>query len=117
MLAIRKIVYLLTTQPFPGGEIVARLKRMFKRFIWKGNVKIFLRQLQQHIDIDEGGLKLTNLICFHKALKLSWIKRLISGEEDWQTLFEHETRLDKKQIWELDSESLLIFGSKVANNF
>ena len=48
--------------PFPGGEIVGRLERMFKC-------------------LDEGGLKLTNLICFYKVLKLSWLKRLISG--DW----------------------------------
>ena len=88
---------------------------MFKRFIWKGNVKISLRQLEKNIA--EGGLKLTNLICFHKALKLSWIKRLISGEGDWQTLFEYETRLDKKQIWELDSESLLIFWVKKFKQF
>ena len=49
-LALAKIVYLLTTHPFPGGEIVGRLERMFKHFIWKGNVKISLRQLEKTID-------------------------------------------------------------------
>ena len=34
---------------------------------------------------------------------------------DLQTLFEHDNRLDKKQIWELDPESLLTLGSKVSN--
>ena len=48
---------------------------------------------------------------------MSWIKRLVSGEGEWQTLFEHETSLDKKHIWELDPESLLLLGSKVSNNF
>ena len=62
-LAFPKIVYLLTTVPFPGGEIVRRLEKIFKHFIWKGNVKISLWKLEKNID--EGGLKLTNLICFH----------------------------------------------------
>jgi len=60
-------------------------------------VKISLSQLEK--SIEEGGLKMINLSCFHKALKLLWVKRLILDEENWQRLLEFEIGLSKKFIF------------------
>ena len=57
--------------------------------------------------------KIFNLCEIHK---LSLIGKITAQISYSNSLFEYETCLDKKQIWELDSESLLIFGSKVSNN-
>ena len=71
-------------------------------------------QLEKHIS--QGGLKLTSLIHFHSALKLSWIKRLIPTDGSWQKLFEQNVKLSKHMFWELDIKSLLFYSEKHFTN-
>ena len=106
MMAIPKLVYLLTVLPSPGAKFFSYVEGLFKDFIWDGSVKITLSQLEQ--DISQGGLKLTNLRLFHSALKLSWIKRLIATTGSWQKLFEVNVRQAKDLFWELDIQSLKV---------
>ena len=89
------LLHLLTVLPFPGQKIFQRLQNMFNYFMWGHNIRISQDQLQR--DILEGGLKLPNLTHFHNALKLSWIKRLIESEGDWQILFECVFKIQKKK--------------------
>ena len=53
-----------------------------------------------------GELKLTDLVTFNLALKISWIKRLIKGIGNWQDIFEFITGLNKTLVWDLDCVSL-----------
>ena len=115
-LAIPQLVYLMTVLPSPGKYIFSKLEDMFKHFIWDGNVKIVLNQLEK--DVAQGGLRLTNLQCFHYALKLSWIKRLVQTKGNWQSLFDHTISHNRKQIWELDTDSLIYWSKyKIGNVF
>ena len=68
-------------------------------------------------DIPEGGLKLTNLRTFDRALKLSWIKRLVSNYGSWQCLFEISSGLNRKYTWELDKKSLENICINTENKF
>ena len=52
-----------------------------------------------------------------KALRISWLKRLIQGEGDWQELFKNTVTADYKLIWELDTESMQVFAGKITNKF
>ena len=109
-LAIPKLVYLFTVLPAPDAKVFAYIEKLFKDFIWEGKVRITLSQLEK--DISQGGLKLTNLIHFHSALKLSWIKRLILTDGSWQKLFEQNVKMSKHMFWELDIKSLLFYSEK-----
>ena len=114
-LAIPKIVYLLTCLPLPCQTLLERIQKMLKSFIWETTVRISLKQLEK--DVCEGGLKLTNILCFNKSLKLTWIKRILNTNGDWQRLFEYSCGLNKKYFFELDPISIEAFIPKFDNPF
>ncbi len=100
-LAVPKLVYLLTVLPNPSNSLVKKIEDMFRNFIWDGKKpKLTLNQLEK--DIKDGGLKLTNILSFTAALKMSWIKRLVLGEGDWQSIFTDTIAKAKYHIWEMD---------------
>ena len=51
-----------------------------------------------------------------KSLKITWVKRVLKSKGSWQDLF-NSTVSDDELIWELDTESLIAFASKVTNKF
>ena len=56
---------------------------MFRKFIWQSSrSRIAITELQK--DIPDGGLWLTNLDFLNKAIKLSWIKRTLCENNDFQ---------------------------------
>ena len=94
-LAILKLVYPMSVLPKPSEEILNLLQKLFRKFIWgTSKPRMTLSQLEQ--DILEGGLKLTNLLCLNYALKLAWIKRTFIKCDDWQTILENLTDMEKK---------------------
>ena len=89
---------------------------MFRKFIWNnGKARISLSQLQK--DIPDWGLKLTDLVTFNFALKISWIKKLIKGIGNWQYIFEFTTGLNKTLVWDLDCLSLKKISENIKNQF
>ena len=88
---------------------------MFKRFLFGKVVKISLAQLEN--SIADGGLKLTNLNRFNYSIKLSWVKRLINSNGEWQSLFETSFNIKSKQVFELDTKSLELLVRNVKNAF
>ena len=114
-LALPKLVYLLSVLPTPSDTIFNILETKINNFIWKGKERISQKQLQK--DISNGGLNLTNLRMFNKALKLTWIKRLVQNSRNWQNIFEVSIGLNKKHVWELDMQSLNCIRKGIQNQF
>ena len=114
-LALPKLVYLLSVLPTPSDTIFNILETKINNFIWKGKERISQKQLQK--DISNGGLNLTNLRMFNKALKLTWIKRLVQNSGNWQNIFEVSIGLNKKHVWELDMQSLNCIRKGIQNQF
>ena len=73
--------------------------------------------LKIRLSPNEGGLKLTNLFLFNRALKLCWVKRLVEGNGKWQKLFETMQGLNKKHMWQLDQQSLLDIEKRISKFF
>ena len=69
-LALPKLVYLLSVLPTPDKKIINKIDQMISTFLWDGKPKIARSFLEN--DINQGGLKLTNIMLFNCALKLSW---------------------------------------------
>ena len=60
---------------------------------------------------------MTDLISFDLALKISWVRRLVNIKGNWQNVFESETGVDKKIVWDLDCLSLEKISGKLTNQF
>ena len=80
------MVYLFPVLPAPSDTIFNTLE-----------TRINNRKNKQK-DISNGGLNLTNLRIFNKALKLTWIKRLVLNSGKWQNLFESSIGLNQKTL-------------------
>ena len=115
-LLLPKLVYLLTVLPTPEKKIVCRIEEIISEFLWDGKARVARSFLENNID--EGGLKLTNIKLFNCALKLTWVKRLLENNGNWQTLFNLNFNcMHKKLCFELDVESLKHMQNKVSNMF
>ena len=113
---IPKLVYLMKVLPSPNMAFFAEMERCFKNFIWEEKKpKIIISQLEK--DIAEGGLRLTNLSVLNKALKITWIPKIVKEEGLWQDLFESSIVSNRKNIWMQDLLSLHKMKRKVKNLF
>ena len=85
-------------------------------FLWEGKARVARSYLER--DINEGGLKLTNVKLFNCALKLTWVKRILGKNGNWQTIFQANfNTMNKKFYFELDIESLKSLQGKCSNIF
>ena len=75
-LAISKFVHLFTTLPAPKDSFFKELETLFFSFIWDGKGDKIARKIINN-DIENGGLKVTDIRSFAKALKISWIKKSV----------------------------------------
>ena len=115
-LVLPKLVYLFTVLPNPDNSTWVKTRKIFKDFLWgDGQVKIVNKQLEK--TIEEGGLKLISIDLFNKALKLSWIRRLITTSGNWQNIFISDIYAHKKLLWELNLYTLDRIQSETANPF
>ena len=115
-LALPKLVYLFSVLPTPDKQIVNKIDQMILNFLWDGKPKVARSFLEK--DINQGGLKLTNLMLFNCALKLTWVKRIVECSGSWQNLFNLKIMApNAKSCFELDIESLQCLSRKMSNNF
>ena len=84
-LAISKINHLFLSLPKPPDRIIKELDSLFFRFIWNGSPD----KVKRDVTIKSykyGGLKMIKVGPFIDALKISWIRRLISNNSKWAYL-------------------------------
>ena len=68
-------------------------------------------------DIEKGGLKMTDIRSFAKALKISWIKKVwdVNYQADWQRLLISD-RLYWNDVWLLNKRSLSLLACSFMEN-
>ena len=86
-LLIAKLNHLFIALPNPSNESIINLNRMFFRFIWQSPTDRIKREVLCQ-DYYKGGLKMVHLDSYINALKITWIRRLISTNSKYKTLFE-----------------------------
>ena len=74
-LVIPKMVYLFSLIPTPEGVNI-ELNRMHYKFLWKGTDKV--TRLSTINDYENVGLKMIDLECMVKSLRLAWLKIIFS---------------------------------------
>jgi len=110
-LALPKIVHAISILPNPKECIVDRIKKMYNDFLWNQK-KAKISKCELYKKLENGGLKLRDPEAFMKALKITWVKRLMTTEGGWQALAQ-----DVKKMIELDATSLKLYALKIKNPF
>ena len=86
-LVIPKMVYLFSLIPTPE-VVVTELNRIIYKFFWKGTDKV--TRLSAINDYEKGGLKMIDIECMIKSLRLAWLKRIFSPNRGtWKSYLCH----------------------------
>ena len=129
-LALSKINHLLIALPNPNEIVIKELETLFFKFLWNNSPDKIKRtvMIKQY---DKGGLKMIDIRGFMHALKLSWLRRLLTEEKTWMDIIEtilpnlynfcnfgiEFTERDIKEIknsfWKDVFNAWVIFGRKV----
>lgn len=86
-LILPKLNHLFISLPSPKQNIISMLTRELFKFIWGSQCDKVKRSTVTQI-YTAGGLNMVDLKIFLVSLKCSWIKRLVSGGQDWIDIFE-----------------------------
>ena len=89
-LVIPKFVYLASLMPTPNNVIV-ELNRLLYKFLWNGTDKV--TRLSTINEFQKGCLKMIDLECMIKSLRLAWLKRIFGENEGtWKNYLHHLLR-------------------------
>ena len=75
-LALSKFVLLFLSLPNPHVELVIELEIIFFEFLWNAGPDKITRKLAIK-NLSSGGLRMPHIYSFIKALKISWLRRVI----------------------------------------
>ena len=83
-------------------EYIQTFKNIVYEFLWKGKKDLVKRSVLSN-DYLEGGLKMTNIDTYIKALQIKWILRLLeNSNENWKII--------PQKYFENIGENFLIFN-------
>ena len=104
-LALAKFIHLFLALPNPPGDLINTIDKLFFKFLWNGGPDRIKRNLIVK-DLSVGGMRMINIRVFIKALKISWIRRVILNSENnsWYALSK------------IDFQKFLSLGQGYANN-
>ena len=108
------LTHVFTSLPRPPNEFMSKLRSLFFQFIWNGKVDRVKRSMYKQYQY--GGMNMVDIDMYVTALKVSWVKREITGNHEWCKLFRQEIARGRF-IWERNSLSLTQITRKVLNKF
>ena len=86
-LVIPKFVYTCSLMPV-ADEFVKELNRLIYKFLWNGTDKV--TRLSTINNYAKGGLKMIDLDCMIKSLRLAWLQRIYNVTEGpWKWYLSH----------------------------
>ena len=86
-LVVPKVVYVSSLMSIPK-ETIAELNRLLFKFLWNGTDKV--TRLSTINEYDKGRLKMIDLDCMIKSLRLAWLKRIFSAQGGtWRNYLRH----------------------------
>ena len=86
-LIISKLNHLFISLPNPSDDLINNLQKRFFSFVWNSKTDRIKRDVLIQ-EYNAGGLKMININNFVSALKISWIRRLITVDSKYKAIFE-----------------------------
>ena len=86
-LALSKFVSLFVSLPNPPAELIKELEVIFFKFLWNAGPERITRKVAIK-NLSLGGLRMPHIYSFIKALKISWLRRVIqqANNTTWHIL-------------------------------
>ena len=72
------LIHLFVSLPTPSVDTMKTINQYFYDFIWAGPSKIKKTVIVK--DYNEGGLNMVDICSFENYMKITWLKRIVSGE-------------------------------------
>ena len=85
--SLSKFVHLFISLPAPPNELIKELEKMFYKFLWNSGPDRIKRRIIIK-NIEYAGLRMVELRSFIKALKVSWLRRILQQSDTggWKEL-------------------------------
>lgn len=95
-LALAKFIHLFLALPNPPEDLLKRLEKLLYKFLWNSGPDRIKRSIIIK-DLAAGGLRMINVRVFIKALKVSWLRRVIRNSDNisWYVL----SKIDFKNLF------------------
>ena len=89
-LIVSKIIHILQSLPTPTKELLLEIENLAINFIWKGK-RHEVNKNTIYMNLEQGGLQMLNLLDFDNKLKLTWLNKLYSKNEqpEWGEFAEY----------------------------
>ena len=109
---LSKITYVASVLPNPCLSTITSLNSIFYKFLWGGHDRIKRKQMIQNYK--NGGVKMIDIFSYIKSLKLKWIQRILTSNDNWVKLFYFNFRklFSCNSLFEIDINCL---GNLVEN--
>ena len=103
-LLLSKVSYLFLSLPNPPREVISRLTKVLHKYLWNGkSEKINRTTLTKRAS--EGGVGMVNINTYVSALKISWIRRLLSKPSTWSTIVNTEIG-GQMRLWQMGAKAI-----------
>ena len=79
--------------PNPCENILNELHKIIFNFLWNNGITKIKKDIITK-PYEDGGFDMINLLAYIKALKITWIRRILNSDGVWQNLLLHRIKLD-----------------------
>ena len=115
-LAISKLNHIIMACPLGKTEYIKQLESKFYAFLW-GDKPDRVKRKNITQSYQKGGLKMINIDFFVKAMKSTWIRRLVmSQNSQWATLFQNQC-CSVKRLLDYSPQGVYTIVSKAKKQF
>ena len=91
-LILSKIIHVLQSLPSPPPEYLKKIEKILINFIWKGK-RHEIKKETLYLEYGSGGLNMVDISKFDQSLKLTWVRKIVTGEYEWSD-FAREYKID-----------------------
>ena len=106
-LALSQITYSATNTHIPD-YVLPRLNTIVYNFLWENKKRIKRKTLIGKFE--DGGIEMIDINSYFKAIKVTWIKRLMNSDSNWSVIGNH-------LINQFDGKNLLLRITTSDNNY
>ena len=108
--------HLFVTLPTPSTSVTQELNNVLYKYLWD-NKPDKINRIQISQDYLNGGLKMINVLNFIKAIKTTWIRRILQGgNQQWLKLLESSI-FSTNKIAVFGPQWCIQIKSKISNKF
>lgn len=112
-LLLAKLVHIFISLPDPPAKMIKSIESVLFRFLWK-NRSDQVKRTKVVQGYGQDGLQMVDLSSFIKSMKVGWMKRLYTSQNEWALLFKQSV---PPPLFMYGSEKIKKLSSTITNSF